>query len=327
MSSIAVDVLRTRHPLSLSSATLTTPLEIAGAKVRKPNLFELSSILDACEQNPETEIGNSIKTIQELVRATKNQEQSPLILRTAEYQGSRAHIIASQQGMRGMIHHLFFESAGNEHQAILGNRLVNQVIAEFQERSIFRAHVLVSKEHAHNHPLSIHGFKEVQGERLQEFQMKERPIQPEQLHQKGFQIEEVLWQDQQELFERFSEVPELAIAPWEQDAAHRILHSNSNGYICFAVREQSSGRLVGAYFGGYAGSRGTCNHIVIEPEYRHHKLASDLVAHALPKLYDHGVRTVHIMTTAGNDPAFKFWEKQGFIQSSKGTFLEADISY
>ena len=84
-------------------------------------------------------------------------------------------------------------------------------------------------------------------------------------------------------------------------------------------------RIVGAYFGGFAAGRGTCNHLVVEEGHRRHKLASHLVSHALPIMFDKGVRTVHIMTTAGNNGAFDFWEKQGFKHNPADTFLEADI--
>ena len=328
MTLFAVDALRHNPLFPSPHHTWTGLAPSASTAVRAPQLSELAHMLEIAAHQPESTVGSSITSLQDLIHASKHPERSSLLLRTAEFGNARAHIIASQQGMRGMIHHIIYEQTSEDMQALLGHRLMNTIIDEFQERSIRRAHILVPQAVATNHPLAVYGFGTVEGERIQERALTERPKNfcPQSLHEKGFSIEQLSWTEQQALFKRFSTVPELAIEPWEQDAAKHYITTGSQGYLCYGVRAHATQEIVGAFFGGYAAGRGTCNHIIIEPEYRRHKLASDMVAYALPHLYDKGVRTMHIMTTAGNDAAYNFWSRQGFVEPEQATFLEADFS-
>lgn len=118
-----------------------------------------------------------------------------------------------------------------------------------------------------------------------------------------------------------SAVPELAFEPWE---IPRVAHDIGAARRVFKV-VTVDGAIAGAAIGGTLGDIGTISHLWIAPTYRHLHLGAALCTETLAALHATGARAVYLMTTAGNDGANRFWERQGFARRDDGYFMEIDL--
>lgn len=91
------------------------------------------------------------------------------------------------------------------------------------------------------------------------------------------------------------------------DGIEKFLQRNPDS--CFVAEED---KIVGVIMAGNDGRRGYIYHTSVHPQYRHHKIGSQLVDTALHALYALGINKVALVVFDRNETGNAFWEKQGF---------------
>jgi ribosomal protein S18 acetylase RimI-like enzyme len=164
------------------------------------------------------------------------------------------------------------------------------------------------------------GFRPCPGERLFQRLLDERPIIRQETPS-SFQLRNGTFEDLLKIQNQLSHVKEVAFQGWEILLIERQ-RGQSNRF--FKVIEHNHS-IVGVSIGGSHNARGTITHTWVAEGHRNHKLGQTLSDASLQALYDGGARIAHLMTTANNVLAEKFWERQGFVRETHHTFLEIDV--
>jgi N-acetylglutamate synthase len=71
-------------------------------------------------------------------------------------------------------------------------------------------------------------------------------------------------------------------------------------------------RMVGSIMSGHDGRRGHLQHLVVDPEFRRHGVACELVSKCLDGLQALGIMKSHIDVFRTNELGQAFWESQGW---------------
>lgn len=116
--------------------------------------------------------------------------------------------------------------------------------------------------------------------------------------------------------------PELAFCPWENECLFHQELSDENGVLLVALTAE---KIVGALIGGVFAKRAMICHVVVDKEYRSHGIGRQLVDKSFDEFRHRGAEAVHLVVTAGNPRAEKFWRNLGFTVNQNRFFMEYDI--
>lgn len=228
--------------------------------------------------------------------------------------GAHVFVEAGSLGVRGLISevHAFTPEAQVEG--------LRSALRQLRLEETRRVHIFVHPEDGLYEAAYQVGFRPCPGETLFQRALNERPIirlEPP----RGYELREGSWEDIVRIQQQLSHVAEVAFQGWEVLLIHSQL-GEANRF--FKVIERA-GAIVGVSIGGSHNWRGTITHTWVAEGHRNHGLGQILSDASLQALYDGGACAVHLMTTANNVPAERFWERQGFVRDTVHTFLEIDI--
>ena len=83
-----------------------------------------------------------------------------------------------------------------------------------------------------------------------------------------------------------------------------------NPETCFAA--VINGRIIGVILTGHDGRRGIIHHMCVHPDFRRMGVAAHLVSLAEKALKKEGIQKIFGLVFSDNEPANRFWEKQGY---------------
>ena len=83
-----------------------------------------------------------------------------------------------------------------------------------------------------------------------------------------------------------------------------------NPETCFAA--VINGRIIGVILTGHDGRRGIIHHMCVHPDFRRMGIAAHLVSLAEKALKKEGIQKIFGLVFSDNEPANRFWEKQGY---------------
>lgn len=83
-----------------------------------------------------------------------------------------------------------------------------------------------------------------------------------------------------------------------------------NPETCFAA--VINDRIVGVILTGHDGRRGIIHHMCVHPDFRRLGIAAHLVSLAEKALKKEGIQKIFGLVFSDNEPANRFWEKQGY---------------
>ncbi len=83
-----------------------------------------------------------------------------------------------------------------------------------------------------------------------------------------------------------------------------------NPDTCFVA--EADGQIVGVILAGNDGRRGYIHHTAVNPQFRNHGIAKELVDRALDALGKCGINKVALVVFERNENGNAFWEKMGF---------------
>lgn len=228
--------------------------------------------------------------------------------------GARGFVEAGSLGVRGFIGtvHAFTPETCVE--------LLTSALEQLRQEGTRRVHIFVHPQDEVSQAAYEVGFRPCPGETLFQRALTERPLT--QLEPPaGFNLRDGCLENILHIQQQLSHVPEVAFHGWEILLINRQLGEESR---FFKVIEHSGG-IVGVSIGGSHNGRGTITHTWVAEGYRGHRLGQILSDASLQSLYDGGAHAVHLMTTANNTGAERFWQRQGFVRDTVHTFLEVDI--
>ena len=85
------------------------------------------------------------------------------------------------------------------------------------------------------------------------------------------------------------------------------------------------GRIVGVIMAGHDGRRGYIYHTAVLPEYRGHRIAAQLVGHAMAALDKEGISKAALVAFKSNDLGNGFWEHIGFTEREDLVYRNKNI--
>ncbi len=116
----------------------------------------------------------------------------------------------------------------------------------------------------------------------------------------------------------------LALCDWENEELFRAQLANRKSVMLAAVNDK---KLVGALVGGAFGKRGMICHAAVAPDLQlGNGIGTKLVHEAIAQFRQVGVEKVHLIVTAGNDDAVRYWTRRGFTPDSQCLTLERDVA-
>ena len=83
-----------------------------------------------------------------------------------------------------------------------------------------------------------------------------------------------------------------------------------NPETCFAA--VINDRIIGVILTGHDGRRGIIHHMCVHPDFRRMGIAAHLVSLAEKALKKEGIQKIFGLVFSDNEPANRFWEKQGY---------------
>lgn len=92
-----------------------------------------------------------------------------------------------------------------------------------------------------------------------------------------------------------------------EEGISRFLKRNPD--TCFIAETD---KIVGVIMAGNDGRRGYIYHTAVHPDYRHKRIASELVDNVMKALEAAGIGKAALVVFAHNEAGNLFWEKQGF---------------
>lgn len=198
--------------------------------------------------------------------------------------------------------------------------LLKRSLEELREGGSRRVHIITQPSKETYLAAQEAGFRPCPGESLFERVLDERPTIRTECPP-GFLMRDGSLRDLLTIQNELSHVKEVAFQGWEILLIER--HRGQPNRF-FKVIERNN-EIVGVSIGGSHENRGTITHTWVAEQHRNHKLGQTLSDASLQALYDGGARVAHLMTTANNTLAERFWERQGFVREANHTFLEIDL--
>lgn len=116
--------------------------------------------------------------------------------------------------------------------------------------------------------------------------------------------------------------PEVAFCDWQNFEQTRCILLESST-VAFTAKQD--GKIVGVAIGGLIGTRGTINHLAVNPKYRARGIGTNLTEMCLQEMKKRGIRRAFVFVSKGNLAANGFWNERGFQQIENEITLECDF--
>lgn len=93
-----------------------------------------------------------------------------------------------------------------------------------------------------------------------------------------------------------------------KEGIERFLKRNPD--TCFVAETER--KIIGVIIAGNDGRRGYIYHTAVDPDYRHHGIATELVNKVMEALKASGINKTALVVFSKNTEGNAFWEKNGF---------------
>lgn len=93
-----------------------------------------------------------------------------------------------------------------------------------------------------------------------------------------------------------------------KEGIERFLKRNPD--TCFVAETEQ--KIIGVIIAGNDGRRGYIYHTAVDPDYRHHGIATELVNKVMEALKASGINKTALVVFSKNTEGNAFWEKNGF---------------
>ena len=127
-----------------------------------------------------------------------------------------------------------------------------------------------------------------------------------------YTIKQVTIDDYDAIFELWNstEQSRRALNPVDDSREGIERYLKRNPETCFAA--VINGRIIGVILTGHDGRRGIIHHMCVHPDFRRMGIAAHLVSLAEKALKKEGIQKIFGLVFSDNEPANRFWEKQGY---------------
>ena len=127
-----------------------------------------------------------------------------------------------------------------------------------------------------------------------------------------YTVKQVTIDDYDAIFELWNSTEQsrraLNLVDDSREGIERYLKRNPE--TCFAA--VINGRIIGVILTGHDGRRGIIHHMCVHPDFRRMGIAAHLVSLAEKALKKEGIQKIFGLVFSDNEPANRFWEKQGY---------------
>ena len=127
-----------------------------------------------------------------------------------------------------------------------------------------------------------------------------------------YTVKQVTIDDYDAIFELWNstEQSRRALNPGDDSREGIERYLKRNPETCFAA--VINGRIIGVILTGHDGRRGIIHHMCVHPDFRRMGIAAHLVSLAEKALKKEGIQKIFGLVFSDNEPANRFWEKQGY---------------
>ena len=127
-----------------------------------------------------------------------------------------------------------------------------------------------------------------------------------------YTVKQVTIDDYDAIFELWNstEQSRRALNPVDDSREGIERYLKRNPETCFAA--VINGRIIGVILTGHDGRRGIIHHMCVHPDFRRMGIAAHLVSLAERALKKEGIQKIFGLVFSDNEPANRFWEKQGY---------------
>ncbi|MBR2601623.1 MAG: GNAT family N-acetyltransferase [Clostridia bacterium] len=127
-----------------------------------------------------------------------------------------------------------------------------------------------------------------------------------------YTVKQVTIDDYDAIFELWNstEQSRRALNPVDDSREGIERYLKRNPETCFAA--VINGRIIGVILTGHDGRRGIIHHMCVHPDFRRMGVAAHLVSLAEKALKKEGIQKIFGLVFSDNEPANRFWEKQGY---------------
>ncbi|MBE5790514.1 MAG: GNAT family N-acetyltransferase [Clostridiales bacterium] len=127
-----------------------------------------------------------------------------------------------------------------------------------------------------------------------------------------YTVKQVTIDDYDAIFELWNstEQSRRALNPVDDSREGIERYLKRNPETCFAA--VINDRIIGVILTGHDGRRGIIHHMCVHPDFRRMGIAAHLVYLAEKALKKEGIQKIFGLVFSDNEPANRFWEKQGY---------------
>lgn len=127
-----------------------------------------------------------------------------------------------------------------------------------------------------------------------------------------YTVKQVTIDDYDAIFELWNstEQSRRALNPVDDSREGIERYLKRNPETCFAA--VINDRIIGVILTGHDGRRGIIHHMCVHPDFRRMGVAAHLVSLAEKALKKEGIQKIFGLVFSDNEPANRFWEKQGY---------------
>ena len=127
-----------------------------------------------------------------------------------------------------------------------------------------------------------------------------------------YTVKQVTIDDYDAIFELWNstEQSRRALNPVDDSREGIERYLKRNPETCFAA--VINGQIIGVILTGHDGRRGIIHHMCVHPDFRRMGIAAHLVSLAEKALKKEGIQKIFGLVFSDNEPANRFWEKQGY---------------
>ena len=127
-----------------------------------------------------------------------------------------------------------------------------------------------------------------------------------------YTVKQVTIDDYDAIFELWNstEQSRRALNPVDDSREGIEKYLKRNPETCFAA--VINDRIIGVILTGHDGRRGIIHHMCVHPDFRRMGIAAHLVYLAEKALKKEGIQKIFGLVFSDNEPANRFWEKQGY---------------
>lgn len=127
-----------------------------------------------------------------------------------------------------------------------------------------------------------------------------------------YTVKQVTIDDYDAIFELWNstEQSRRALNPVDDSREGIEKYLKRNPETCFAA--VINDRIIGVILTGHDGRRGIIHHMCVHPDFRRMGVAAHLVSLAEKALKKEGIQKIFGLVFSDNEPANRFWEKQGY---------------